>query len=847
MRVGLPSSDDARSLVTVDAVRGRNQRLAHAWAKLTDPTVAVVSTDVFDTLLWRRVPQPVDAFPLIGQRLQAAGLLSNRLSAEAFGMLRERAEQRVRARRLALRGQSEITLAAIYAAIPDWVFGTPLRRAAVEVEVSVEREILVPDLDVLDLLLAAQEQGRRIVAVSDTYYSARHLRNFFNQPLVSRLGFAAVFASSDHGVNKSGGLFEIAVKQLGIRPWQMLHLGDNAAADVKFPGKLGISPALVRRHPPELEEVLRRERRIELPRAEGRLPERDLLDGDFGLSGLRGKVAARTGGATTPSLAALWSYGASVLGPVLVGFAEWVVRRAEERGTDRVFYTVRERPPLAELIDAAAESIGSPVRTRALSTDRDTRAWACEGPAIRSEATVGNGGRPEDVARHVQREALTRGVVTLVDLTCTSGLHCPLTKELAQAQLDVQLLGLHLGVEPDASEAALNGLEPTAFFRSRHGSKLRLPPLIEELCMVGHTPQVGVACNLQSEPTASTRSTMTEVERDALWAGVTAFQRERARYERVLPGRLGSLAEADHILLPVLLRSITWPTTPEALALSPSANNSAGNWMPRRSRPEAEPVPAVRYLDAATVAEMAGNNLHSPWRLAASIHPDFLPLLRAATDGRIRPDAICSSLESGPFEVAVTPDGDHGQPPTVRAQPRRNWLGLSHLEAKISAPQLNRIELRPATDPCVLRVDQLTFRLGVQGSEPIVATLATGSQLRRLPLREGRWIAPNVLMVRGASSCLLVDLRAFTNLAVDSVEVECVFAALPLTLVGGSDGLAPPTASRHRLLSSLARVERLLRRLSPRAASHYRPGSRPSSRRARRQAARRGVPKGNPD
>src|SRR5690242_18249715 len=45
-------------------------RLTHAFALVADPSVRVVSFDVFDTLLFRAVAEPEDAFELLGARLR---------------------------------------------------------------------------------------------------------------------------------------------------------------------------------------------------------------------------------------------------------------------------------------------------------------------------------------------------------------------------------------------------------------------------------------------------------------------------------------------------------------------------------------------------------------------------------------------------------------------------------------------------------------------------------------------------------------------------------------------------------------------------------------------------------
>ncbi len=51
----------------------------------------VLSLDVFDTLLWRRVPEPLDMFLVLGNRLAAEGKLASHMSALGFGHLVDKA------------------------------------------------------------------------------------------------------------------------------------------------------------------------------------------------------------------------------------------------------------------------------------------------------------------------------------------------------------------------------------------------------------------------------------------------------------------------------------------------------------------------------------------------------------------------------------------------------------------------------------------------------------------------------------------------------------------------------------------------------------------------------------
>lgn len=357
-------------------------RLREAWRALEGDELEAVSTDVFDTLLWRLVAEPVDVFPLVGRRLRAEGRLAPHLAPRAFGRLRVEAERAARRRREQAGGGVEVGLTEIYGLLPLWVFDTvdPAERARAEaVEVEVEREHLVPDLDVLELLLGAQERGRRLLAVSDTYFSARHLRALFAGPLLDDLVFEAVLTSSDHGRGKREGLLELAYASLGVPPGRVLHLGDHPQADVAAAERAGARPVLFVRREERVAALMEREQR----RGSG---SRALEPADAeraalvtGVAALRTKVLSRRERELLPgALRPFWEFGAEVLGPVLAGFAEWILDRGRERRASRVHCLMREGGFLADLVNAGAAYREVELEARPLWLNR----LVCERAAI---------------------------------------------------------------------------------------------------------------------------------------------------------------------------------------------------------------------------------------------------------------------------------------------------------------------------------------------------------------------------------------------------------------------------------------------------------------------------------
>ena len=78
----------------------------------------VLSVDVFDTLLLRAVPRPVDTFPLVATRAHERCVLQARVTPEQFAVVRESAEAEARRQAYQRRGSHEVSLDEIYQAMP---------------------------------------------------------------------------------------------------------------------------------------------------------------------------------------------------------------------------------------------------------------------------------------------------------------------------------------------------------------------------------------------------------------------------------------------------------------------------------------------------------------------------------------------------------------------------------------------------------------------------------------------------------------------------------------------------------------------------------------------------------
>lgn len=326
--------------------------LAERFARLLDE-VDLVTFDVFDTALVRGLLRPEDLFVQLALAGLAEGLLSAAPRAgEEFAKARRDAERAAREAAWREHARGEIRLEEIYARLAsrlDLDAGVLDRLMRLEIELELAQSARNPFVGRLHDL--ARHAGKQTGFLSDMYLGEAQIRL-----LLQRGGyreFAFVYVSSCSYDSKARGtLYQRILRDTGFAPGRWLHVGDNPQSDVRMPLAAGLRAL----HYPKCAEQLQADplaARRHLAAANGRGAE---LESRLFRSSSAGLVARRafcdpdragSGAAADP-----WTeWGYRHVGPLLAGFATWLVRALRRRGASRAYFLARDGYLIQRAVD----------------------------------------------------------------------------------------------------------------------------------------------------------------------------------------------------------------------------------------------------------------------------------------------------------------------------------------------------------------------------------------------------------------------------------------------------------------------------------------------------------------
>ena len=207
--------------------------IAKAFEK--DRNLSIISTDLFDTIVYRDVWKPEDLFRVHWSAI--ADFLPQVRDWKSWVRIRKETEHAL-AKRAA---PAEIELKDVYEAIArDLNLSSEVVAAVYDAELELERKLISPYGDVVEVLRALHAQGVKVVVLTDTYLPPDFIRSLVD----GILGFEAdLRCSSETGEPKRTGLaFKRLASDFGPN---VLHIGDNPEVDVRMARRHGVKCHLV--------------------------------------------------------------------------------------------------------------------------------------------------------------------------------------------------------------------------------------------------------------------------------------------------------------------------------------------------------------------------------------------------------------------------------------------------------------------------------------------------------------------------------------------------------------------------------------------------------------------------
>lgn len=285
--------------------------------KVEIPPVQVVSFDIFDTLLYRITGEPESVFTLMERRLEQ--LPSRRFDpkfVKEFRNIRKNIPLL-----LSKKKGVEISFDEIYSYIGNlFSLSSDDISFLKDLEVDIESSVLKPINENLDLLNSEIKKGKKVIITSDMYLPQKVLRQFL-APYVLNAGKDIVFFVSNEyrKTKRSGQLFAQILKELKIKPHEIVHLGDDWEADVVPAQDLG----MLAMHRPKS------------------LPDNERLK-SFMATKIPSICAATNVSVLVPLNNPVSRVGSTIAGPLLTSFVYWVMKKTEENNIKTLFFLARD-------------------------------------------------------------------------------------------------------------------------------------------------------------------------------------------------------------------------------------------------------------------------------------------------------------------------------------------------------------------------------------------------------------------------------------------------------------------------------------------------------------------------
>lgn len=268
----------------------------------------VISFDIFDTLLYRKVEKPEDVFHL----------MSAEMGMSDFAYLRKRAEREARERKEKTAFTREVSLSEIYDVLwQDY----HIEKRWMNREMELEFTLLFANPymhQVYRILCMLSEQlNKKIVFMTDMYLPLDVIRQMVEKNGYDR--YDEIILSNEYGLRKGDGTLQQVLAEHYPNK-KIVHVGDNLRADVEMTQAVGIEAV----YNPDSHFVFRE-------------PELENIAGSFYRAVIQTQM---NNGLWEKDL--YYSHGFRVGGILAAGYCEFINQLVRKRGIDKILFCSRD-------------------------------------------------------------------------------------------------------------------------------------------------------------------------------------------------------------------------------------------------------------------------------------------------------------------------------------------------------------------------------------------------------------------------------------------------------------------------------------------------------------------------
>lgn len=282
----------------------------------------IVSFDIFDTLIMRKIFSPEDVFRLLGSRIKELNINTD------IGAVRAK---------ISAKSDSCASIDDIYMAIKE---ETDLSDEVIEdiktIERDIDEQLCVARNDIAKLYEYCIESGKEVYLISDMYYTLQDIKQLLDKCGLSVIDDRHIWISCEKKKDKiSGSMWKEYSSVVGENA-KCIHIGDNKTGDIENPTKYGIDSYYVMSG----KDMVMNSSISELASHVNTVSDSiclgiviaKLFNSPFALCSNKGKVSFDNSEV----------YGYCVYGPLLEKFLIWLYSNSRKDGIDKLLFFARD-------------------------------------------------------------------------------------------------------------------------------------------------------------------------------------------------------------------------------------------------------------------------------------------------------------------------------------------------------------------------------------------------------------------------------------------------------------------------------------------------------------------------